>query len=145
MVVPYYSIGSLNVNAGRIGNMVQAIFLILFSLNLLNLAIFIQENFRDLRYEFPEFSCISCLGTYLVLLVFGNSNYKRLYKDYRNGSYSKYKTELNKRLEDFKNRSEGNLILRKIQSPFILKHWEVSPDPEHWSNECYKDYLKKEL
>ena len=36
MVVPYYSIGSLNVNTGRIGNMVQVIYHILFSLNLLN-------------------------------------------------------------------------------------------------------------
>ena len=66
-----------------------------------------------------------------------------LYKDYRNGSYSKYRTELKKRLKGFQDGTEGDLILQKIQSPLILRHWEVSQDSEHWSNKCYKDYLKR--
>lgn len=143
MVVPYYSTGSLNVNAGRIGDMVQVIFNILFTLNLLNAAVFIQESVPRLVTRGAETISVFCMGIYLILLVFLNPNYSMMYKDYKSGSYARYKAEVKKRLDNFQNGADKNLILHKIKSPLILKHWEVSPDPEHWSNTCYKDYLRK--
>ena len=143
MVVPYYATGSLNVNAGRIGNMVQVLFVIIFSLNLLNASIYFQHNLARLLSPVLKTGIAICIGSYLILTTSMNSNYNMMYRDFINGSYADYEVAISKRLESFKGGGNGGLILHKIESPLILKHWEVSPEEGHWSNECYKEYLRR--
>ena len=143
MVVPYYATGGLSVNAGRIGNMVQVLFVIILSLNLLNAAVYIQNSLDRVKKPVLKIGIGICIGSFLILTVCMNPNYSMMYKDYANGSYATYKAEVNKRLVSFQNGGDGKLILHKIKSPLILKHWEVSLQPGHWSNTCYKDYLSQ--
>jgi len=140
--VPYYATGGLNVNLGRIGNLVHVVFLIFIMINLTNAALFFQK--KPFNYRFKRNYILLIFVLYLGSLGVINSNYKNIFLDFSGHNFMKYQFHVKKRETTLKNFEGDHLVLQKIKGTRTLPHWEISSDAEHWSNECYLNYLISE-
>jgi hypothetical protein len=140
--VPYYGTGALNVNSGRIGNMIHVIFLILIYINIFNAALFFKKV--KLNFKFQPVIFISMFALYLTIILIYNINYKNILLDLANNSFEEYQIQIEDRMIKLENFKGENLILDRIKGTRTLPHWEISSDASHWSNECYRDYLINE-
>lgn len=140
--VPYYGTGSLNVNLGRIGNMIHVIFLIIIYINVFNAALFFKKV--KLNFQFQPVIYISMFALYLTMILIYNINYKNILLDLANNSFEQYQLKIENRIIELENFKGDHLILNRIEGTRTLPHWEISSNASHWSNECYLDYLKNQ-
>ena len=140
-VVPYYATGGLDVNSGRIGNMIHAVFLLIMCINIINLAVFLEEN-TNFRYSVPlKRSSILLLSSYLILVLIMSRNYVNVRRDLIDGKFLQFRNAMMARLNYLEETDDSLGVISNIKGTKILPQWEISSDEVHWTNICYREYL----
>lgn len=143
-VVPYYATGGLNVNSGRIGNMIHAVFLIILCVNIFNFSIYLREQNVLISALLLKKSAVVLLSSYLLLTFLMNENYLGLKKDFREEKLWKYDSAMMVRLEKETN-CDFPGVVEEIPKTQTLPYWRISSDETHWTNICFKEYLANVL
>lgn len=144
LLVPYYATGSLNVNKGRIGNLIQIFVVIFLFINTINLIAFLK--WKDFKIGWPINKRLWLIPffVFFVYISLSNKNYQLIFKDLDGGELSEYDNKIQNRIHLLSSHHGNSLYLDKINPPSIFRHWEVSINKEDWSFKCYKDYLSRE-
>lgn len=141
--VPYYATGFVKINAGRIGDMIHIVFLILLFINLLNTSIFFNKRMIFKKVEFSKKLSIGLFIFFFFLIPFTNKNYLDLYSDFKNGNFKKYDLDIQKREEELKFSNLEEIRLERIKGSRTIKHLEITKNPNEWENQCFTAFINK--
>ena len=142
--IPYYAIGFLNVNDGRVGNFIHVSFLIILMMNIVNIAIYsFRFTIFNIQY-LNKFSTV-CLCSFLLITFTKNTNYLSLYFDISNHAFSKFEEEMVLRNKIIQRSNEDQLILERITLPRTINFYDGSKEPKSWINKCETNYYNKKF
>jgi len=141
--VPYYATGYVKINAGRIGDMIHIVFLILLFINLLNTSIFFEKRIIYKKNEIFKKTSIILFIFFFLLIPFTNQNYLDLYSDFLDGNFVKYDLEIQKREEKLKVSNLDEIRLERIKGTRTIKHLEITKNPNEWENQCFGAFINK--
>ena len=134
--IPFYATGHLNVNQGRIGNMIQVIFWIILFMNLVNITLYTKQKFFR-KVFVPAYLPQGIMTIFFIFTGFSNKNFGDLLSDFRNDEFGKFERAMDKREAKIKEAEGSRLEVQKIVGSKIIKHYGISTDENHWTNECY--------
>lgn len=134
--VPYYATGYLNVNQGRIGNMIQGVFWILLFINIVNISLYVK------RFIFKKASVYNYLPLVIIVIFlihigFLNQNFNNLLSDFKNADFKRYERDMVERETNIKEAEEQCLKVHKISGTLIMKYSDISTKGNDWTNRCY--------
>lgn len=145
LFVPWYAVGHLTVNQGRIGNMVHIIFLILLLVNIVNLAFYLKNRVQIASPKWVQ--PILSLGFILsvVFISVRNKNYGSLWMDWNNSELERFSADFKTRIDILESASDKIIELPPIHNTHLLKHYGLTDNPKAWENQCYLDAINKQL
>lgn len=142
--VVYYATGYLRTYQGRVGNTIHVLYLVILIFNLFNLAGWIKDKTPITKKKIYYFSR-GLITIYIVLLFIGNENYHNMWKDLYSGDLQQFSTQLKERENKLKNSDNEKLSLREIKGTRLIEFKDITKDPLHWKNECYRKTVNKKF
>ena len=134
--VPYYATGYVKINEGRIGNMIHIIYLIVLFINLFNFSLFLIAKFA----VFQSIKVYLPLGLFtlsLLLILTHNKNYTGIIRDFKQENFQNFKNQIESRNKFLMNYPYERIELEPIKSTETIPYFDIKPNKNHWSNECY--------
>ncbi len=140
--IVYYATGLFGVRDGRIGDLVGMIMLIFNIINIINLAVFFKNirNYKVLNSRYP-LSVIFLI--FVLIIIFNNKNYAGLQSDFANNRFEQFQEKMQQRDSILKYTTERYLVLKPVQSTFLLKSGDTYLKHEEDMNSCFIDYVNK--
>lgn len=139
ILTPNYAMGGISYNAGRLGNLIQILLLLILFVNILNFCVKKKDWFIFFLKKTKTLYSIILVVLFLNVVV--SDNYLNLLEDFRNSSFHKQEIGLNNRINYLKNTNENTIVLEKRYKSKTLNYEELTVNKEHWYNKSYILYL----
>lgn len=138
--VPFYATSHLNVNSGRIGNMIQVVFWIILVINLINLSSYAKGKFFK-KIFVPAYLPMGIIIVFVIFAAFSNKNYQGLISDFKNDEFQRFEKLMTDRENKIKNAKGPYLEIQEISGTQIMKHYGISTDRNYWVNRCFTNAM----
>jgi len=134
--VPYYATGHLNVNQGRIGNMIHVIFWVMLFINMVNITLYSKRFFSKKTFG-SVYLPMGIIVVFCFIVGFSNTNFQGLVSDFKNDEFKRFGREMDRRENEIKQAKGPRLELQKISGTEIMKYYGISTNEDNWTNRCY--------